>query len=141
MTKTVVVKHPAKQTAVRPIWISAYYAIWVQRAGVLTPQKIDYTAFSHLIQFHDVPADDGTLDAPGNITPEEASAVVEPAHIHVINRHVLELAASGKVVVESESATAMPGRRPGSFRAASIGRSPVPVTSGSSLTPTRWPVT
>jgi len=80
MAKTVVVKHPAKQTAVRPIWISAYYAIWVQRAGVLTPQKIDYTAFSHLIQFHDVPADDGTLDAPGNITPEEASAVVEPAH-------------------------------------------------------------
>ena len=70
----------AKSQASSSIWVSAYYAIWVQRAGVLTPQKIDYTAFSHLIQFHDVPSDDGTLETPGNITPDEAAAVVTPAH-------------------------------------------------------------
>jgi GH18 family chitinase len=70
----------AKSNASSSLWVSAYYAIWVQRAGVLTPQKIDYTAFSHLIQFHDVPADDGTLNAPNNITPDEAAAVVTPAH-------------------------------------------------------------
>jgi chitinase len=74
---------PAKARAAKahPLWVSAYYAIWVQQAGTLTPQQIDYSAFSHLIHFAVVPADDGTIDpVKGGITPAESRAVLVPAH-------------------------------------------------------------
>lgn len=65
----------------RPLWVSAYYAVWVQQAGKLTPETIDYSAFSHLIHFAVVPADDGTVDTEkGGITPAESRAVITPAH-------------------------------------------------------------
>ena len=60
--------------------MTAYYASWVQEAGVLTPQKIDYTAISHLVHFHVVPKEDGTIDTVEGITPAESEAVVKPAH-------------------------------------------------------------
>ena len=69
------------KTAPHPLWVSAYYAVWVQQAGTLTPEKIDYSAFSHLIHFGVVPADDGTIDPlKGGITPAESAAVLTPAH-------------------------------------------------------------
>ena len=71
-------KHPAKPI---PLWVTAYYAVWVQQAGTLTPTMIDYSAFSHLIHFAVVPADDGSLDtSKDNITPADSAAVLAPAH-------------------------------------------------------------
>ena len=75
--------HTGHPRAAKPpsLWVSAYYAIWVQQAGVLTPQKIDYSAFSHLIHFAVVPSPDGTLDPEKcGITPAESAAVIGPAH-------------------------------------------------------------
>ncbi len=72
------VKHPAKAN---PLWVSAYYAVWVQKAGTLTPSAIDYSAFSHLIHFAVVPAADGSVDtSKDNITPADSAAVLLPAH-------------------------------------------------------------
>lgn len=71
-------KHPAKSN---PLWVTAYYAVWVQQAGTLTPAMIDYSAFSHLIHFAVVPAMDGALDtSKDNITPADSAAVITPAH-------------------------------------------------------------
>ena len=71
-------KHPTKS---KPLWVTAYYAVWVQQAGTLTPAQIDYSAFSHLIHFALVPAPDGTLDtSKDNITPADSAAVIVPAH-------------------------------------------------------------
>ena len=70
-----------EQKHTKPLWVTAYYAVWVQQAGVLTPQKIDYSAFSHLIHFSVVPSLDGTIDPmKGGITPAESQAVLGPAH-------------------------------------------------------------
>jgi chitinase len=66
--------------ATRPLWVSAYYANWVQEAGVLTPEKIDYSAISHLIHFHVIPAVDGTIDPVKSITAEQSTAVITAAH-------------------------------------------------------------
>ena len=74
---------PPKQAAPtpRPLWVSAYYAIWVQQAGTLTPEKIDYSALSHLLHFAAVPMPDGTLAAGKDaITPADSLAVITPAH-------------------------------------------------------------
>ncbi len=63
------------------LWVSAYYAVWTQQAGVLTPSAIDYSAFSHLIHFAVVPGADGTVDpVKGGVTPAESAAVVGAAH-------------------------------------------------------------
>ncbi len=70
---------PAHEKA-NPLWVTAYYAVWVQQAGALTPEKIDYSAFSHLIHFGVVPTDDGGIDAVKGITPAESAAVIAPAH-------------------------------------------------------------
>ena len=71
-------KHAAKP---RPLWVSAYYGVWGQQAGKPAPQEIDYSAFSHLIHFSVVPADDGAIDAlKGGVTPAESAAVLVPAH-------------------------------------------------------------
>ncbi|BDI30987.1 hypothetical protein CCAX7_30380 [Capsulimonas corticalis] len=78
------IKKPAKpapvQKAAPSLWVSAYYANWVQEAGVLTPEKIDYSAFSHLIHFHVIPANDGTIDPVKSITEAESAALLAPAH-------------------------------------------------------------
>ena len=71
-------KHPAKP---KPLWVTAYYAIWVQQAGAPSPAGIDYAAFSHLIHFAVVPAADGSIDtSKDNITPADSAAVIKPAH-------------------------------------------------------------
>ncbi len=63
------------------LWVTAYYAVWVQQAGTLTPAQIDYSAFSHLIHFAVVPAPDGSIDtSKDNITPADSAAVIAPAH-------------------------------------------------------------
>jgi len=65
----------------RHLWISAYYAIWVQQAGELTPQQIDFTAMSHIMHFHITPEADGSIDCvKGGITAEESQALITPAH-------------------------------------------------------------
>jgi len=67
--------------AIRPLWISAYYAIWVQQSGELTPQQIDFTAMSHIMHFHITPEADGTIDpVKGGITAAESEALLTPAH-------------------------------------------------------------
>ena len=65
----------------KPLWVSAYYAVWTQQAGALPPQDIDFSALSHLIHFAVVPAPDGTIDpVKGGVTPAESAAVVAAAH-------------------------------------------------------------
>lgn len=71
------------KSARRPsLWISAYYANWIQRYGPLKPADIDYTAFSHLIQFSIVPKADGTIDPTidNTVTADQSAAVIAPAH-------------------------------------------------------------
>ncbi len=71
-------KHSAKPN---PLWVTAYYAVWVQQAKAPSPDQIDYSAFSHLIHFALVPAADGTLDtSKDNIAPADSAAVIAPAH-------------------------------------------------------------
>ena len=65
----------------RPLWVSAYYAVWEQQAGTPAPSAIDYSAFSHLIHFAILPAADGSIDtSKDTITPAESEAVLVPAH-------------------------------------------------------------
>ena len=65
-----------------PIWISAYYPNWIQRYSSLKPRDIDYTAFSHLIQFSIVPNSDGSIntDTDKTITADQSAAVLGEAH-------------------------------------------------------------
>ncbi|MGI4791671.1 MAG: glycoside hydrolase family 18 protein [Janthinobacterium lividum] len=76
--------HSAKAPSAKrhPLWVTAYYAVWVQQSGKLTPAKIDYSAFSHLIHFAIVPQIDGSIDdsVKAGITPAESQAVLGPAH-------------------------------------------------------------
>ena len=72
---------PKPSGKAKPLWVSAYYAVWTQQAGALTPEAIDYSALSHLIHFAVVPAPDGVIDpVKGGITPAESQAVVTAAH-------------------------------------------------------------
>jgi chitinase len=78
MARTPPVQKPAKS---RPIWICAYYLAEQQDKGPLTPDKIDYTTFSHLIHFGVMPAADGSLDPlKAGITPQQSETVVALAH-------------------------------------------------------------
>ncbi len=62
-------------------WISAYYLAGDQDNGRMPPEKIDFTAFSHLIHFAIFPKSDGTFDTGrGGITPEESKTVIALAH-------------------------------------------------------------
>ena len=65
-----------------PLWVTAYYADWQQQSGYLPPEKIDFTAISHVIHFSIVPKNDGTIDDAGSdfITPAQSQAVIAPAH-------------------------------------------------------------
>ncbi len=62
-------------------WISAYYLSGDADTGRLLPQKIDFTAFSHLIHFGIFPKSDGTINLPpGSISPEQSKTVISLAH-------------------------------------------------------------
>jgi chitinase len=65
-----------------PIWVSAYYPNWIQRYGSLKPSDIDYTAFTHLIQFSIVPNPNGSInsDTDKTVTADQSAAVIGPAH-------------------------------------------------------------
>ncbi len=70
------------------IWVAAYYPVWEQRGGY-TPDKIDYSAITHLVHFSIVPRADATIDDTQHgtmnaIAPAESQAVVSRAHAHGI---------------------------------------------------------
>ncbi|HEX5323297.1 MAG TPA: glycoside hydrolase family 18 protein, partial [Capsulimonadaceae bacterium] len=73
---------PALAQTKSPLWISAYYANWIQRYGSLKPAAIDYKAFTHLIQFSIVPNPDGSINGniDNTITADQSAAVLGLAH-------------------------------------------------------------
>ena len=60
------------------IWVTGYYRADNQNGGALTPDKIDFSAITHLVHFSVVPNPDGTL--PETITPAQSADVVTRAH-------------------------------------------------------------
>ena len=66
------------------IWVSAYYAGWMQGQnddGYLTSSEIDYSAVTQIIQFSLLPNSDGSIDASSNsITQENSSRLISSAH-------------------------------------------------------------
>lgn len=74
----------AVRAADAPIWVTAYYPVWNQ-TGALTPDKIDYSAITHLVHFAIVPRADGTIEdtihgTMNAITPAQSQDVVSRAH-------------------------------------------------------------
>ena len=74
----------ADQDHPKPLWVTGYYPAFNQSGG-LTPDKIDFSAITHLVHFSIVPNADGTLaDTPqGNlnaITPAQSAEVVAATH-------------------------------------------------------------
>lgn len=67
--------------AAHPIWVAAYYAVWQQKSA-LPPDKIDYTAFSHLIHFAIIPTATGEIDQSrdDSITRAMSDEVIARAH-------------------------------------------------------------
>ena len=66
------------------MWISGYYAGWMQgqnNDGYLTTNNIDFSALTQVIQFSLVPNADGTIDAASNsITQANSAALISAAH-------------------------------------------------------------
>lgn len=74
----------AIQAKPAPLWVTAYYPVWNQ-SEVLTPDKIDYSAITHLVHFAIVPRADGTIEDTSRpplfaITPAQSQDVVSRAH-------------------------------------------------------------
>ncbi len=74
----------AVRAADAPIWVTAYYPVWNQ-TGELTPDKIDYSALTHLVHFAIVPRPDGTIEDTIHgtmfaITPAQSQDVVTRGH-------------------------------------------------------------
>ena len=72
---------PNKQ---QPLWVTAYYPVWNQEGG-MGPDKIDYSAITHLVHFAIVPRPDGTIEDTkhgtlGAISPAQSADVVTRAH-------------------------------------------------------------
>ena len=65
-------------TADPPIWVTAYYPASNQE-GDLTPDKIDYSAITHLIHFSIGPNADGSINLNA-ITPAQSQDVVTRGH-------------------------------------------------------------
>lgn len=68
-----------------PLWVTAYYPSWNQDAGGMGPDKIDYSAITHLVHFAVIPRADGTLEDTRRgpldvITPAQSADVVARAH-------------------------------------------------------------
>ncbi len=95
----------ADRAASSPVWVTGYYMASNQ-TGALTPEKIDFSAITHLVHFSVVPHADGTL--PETITPAESADVVTRAH-HAGVKVLICLggASSGPVI----SAAIAPGTR------------------------------
>jgi chitinase len=69
--------------AEKPMWVTAYYAVWSQAGGILAPNEIDFGAITHLVHFALSPLPDGSIDTTSQrnaITPEQSAAVVAAAH-------------------------------------------------------------
>lgn len=65
-------------------WVTAYYPVW-QQAGGMSPDKIDFSALTHLVHFSITPRADGTIEdamhgTVNAITPAQSAAVVPRAH-------------------------------------------------------------
>lgn len=66
------------------MWVTAYYAGWMQGQnddGYMTSQNIDFSAVTQVIHFSLVPNSDGSIDYSGNsITPTNSSQLIAKAH-------------------------------------------------------------
>jgi chitinase len=73
------------------IWVSAYYAGWLQgynNTGYLRAEDIDYSAVTHIMHFALVPRSDGTLDDQSNgVTSANAAALIP--FVHAAGKKVL----------------------------------------------------
>lgn len=74
----------AARAADAPVWVTGYY-MTSNQTGALTPDKIDYSAITHLVHFSIIPKADGTIaetaaSGPGVITPQESADVITHAH-------------------------------------------------------------
>jgi len=68
-----------------PLWVTAYYPSWNQDGGGMGPDKIDYSAITHLVHFAVTPRADGTIEDAKRgpldvITPAQSADVVARAH-------------------------------------------------------------
>ena len=77
--------HPTR-AAEAPVWVTGYYMASSQNEA-LTPDKIDYSAITHLVHFAIVPKSDGTIadtaaNGLGAVTPAQSAEVVAQAHTH-----------------------------------------------------------
>jgi len=75
--------HAARAAEPSP-WVTAYYPVWEQ-AGGMSPDKIDFSAITHLVHFSITPRADGTIEdsvhgSVNTITPAQSADVVPRAH-------------------------------------------------------------
>jgi chitinase len=72
------------QNAKKELWVTAYYAGWMQGnkwSSHLRPQDIDFSAVTHVVHFSLGPNPDGTINDEGNgVGAENAAALVQAAH-------------------------------------------------------------
>ena len=71
-----------------PVWVTGYYMASSQ-SEALTPDKIDYSAITHLVHFAIVPKADGTIadTAAGGleaVAPAQSAEVIAQAHQHKV---------------------------------------------------------
>lgn len=68
----------------RAIWVSAYYAGWMQGCGLeghLSPEQIDYSAVTYVLHFSILPNPDGSIDYTTKcVSLENSSALIKEAH-------------------------------------------------------------
>ena len=66
------------------MWVTAYYAGWMQgqfNNGTLPAEQIDYSALTHIIHFAILPRSDGSLDtAVNDMTGPNSAALLAKAH-------------------------------------------------------------
>jgi len=66
------------------VWVSAYYAGWMQgcwNEGYLSADEIDFDAVTHIIHFSLMPEQDGSIDDSINcISPQNSADIVTAAH-------------------------------------------------------------
>ena len=74
----------SKAYAESDVWVSAYYAGWMQGCGYegyLSADEIDFDAVTHVIHFSLMPEPNGSLDDSINcISPENSADIVAAAH-------------------------------------------------------------
>jgi chitinase len=70
---------PQANPASPGIWVTGYYAGWEQDR--MPPDKIDFTALTHVVHFSVMPKSDGSLDtARFDISPARSAAIVTATH-------------------------------------------------------------